>query len=168
MKSSTHEFWLAMGWTTVSFFLHSTLSSSLFSLLPVSLVLSNLLTHTLSRPLLYLAFLALVSEFYSHLPPGVMALVIFIPWFIRRSFRNQSADLSLLWFGIIALCILLQLLITYSPDILSLASADLFRHSWLPETFLTYFPWTHLLGIALFTTLLVYTLSIVIHYRRVP
>lgn len=168
MNTARTTSFLVIFFMALSFMLHSFIvTSSLFSLLPVPVVLSSLLTFTITHPLPYLIVLAVGGELYSHLTPGMLTLISITPWLLRRVFGNFTIDLSLSWLSIVALTIALQLTSVYVPDLLRLMLYDASQHLWLPYTALAFVPWIVMLKTFVVTTSFVYVTSVFLYFRRV-
>ncbi len=155
MRQITREILLVMFLVMLSFVLHSTVTSSLFSLLPAPFVLSSLLTHITTHPLLYTGVLAAAGELYSHRAPGIMTLIVLTPWLIKRIFGNPHIDVSLRWLGVSAITSAAQLTIVYGHDLVQRLLHDI----------LVFIPWSKVLIIFSLTTLTVYTVSVLFYGR---
>lgn len=115
MKKKSTDSILALSLTLLTF-----LTGKLFWFLPVFCVLPAIFTFVLAQPLPYLLASAIIAELFSTLPPGLAALIIFLPLVASRIFSQIVADFTLSYFFFVFLITGGQIILLYVPDIILL------------------------------------------------
>lgn len=101
---------------------------------PSVLILATIIAYVSQGSWRFLLALALVGELFSLLPPGILAVAIFIPWLLTRVPGRPSADFSILFGCWLLLTATVQVgILTIGLWWQALASMTLpLWHSWWP------------------------------------
>lgn len=148
MKSIAEELVFVILLTAIGFVV-----SKYVWLLPFFIFLPIVLTYTVDGPLVYLVLFGVIAELFTFLPPGLMFVVIFLPWIIFRLLGRLQVDMSLFFGSTIVLTILLQVGLVYSPDVY--VARDLLV-----------IPWLRIIPIIMFTSTVAILTSVAIYFNR--
>lgn len=132
MKFLPRDVSVAVVLTLIGTILHVTLRQNTISLTPLPLLLSVCMVWLLPTPGYYLLALAVTSELFSWLPPGVMSAVTVIPMLIYRLRRATEVDISFTFTMLLITSVTLQVLVLALPLVLTALPADTLRVSSLP------------------------------------
>ena len=97
MTNNTKLFYYWAGVAGMILLGHLFVTQGLFSLLPGPLVLALIITYTTPGSLRLLLFLAVVSELFSTLPPGSLAVAMLAPYLVAKIPGRPAADVTV-WF----------------------------------------------------------------------
>ncbi len=129
------------------------LLGQLFWFLPAIITLPIIFTYNLNHPTVYLVSTALIMEFFATLPPGVAALIVFLPLVIHRLSKKVTVDLSISFIAIIFFTATLQLLVLFLPDVIVLKDISIL-------------PWPTIITIISFSSVFSYILTIFVKFNR--
>lgn len=121
MKPQTREILFIAGVVVLAAWAHSVLRYGTFSVLLLPIFVSILVTYVASVPTYYLLILAVIAELYSSFPPGVMTLVVLVPWLVRSVMRERQPTLSFTFLVKIVVTVILQLAILSAIEVINLA-----------------------------------------------
>lgn len=138
-----------------------------FASISFILTVPSIVALRIESPVLYLGLFALFGELFSTLPPGVVALAIFTPFFLKRFLPLRTFDFSFSYAAALFGALALQLLILFSPDIFrAWQSSDAIIFPLLDIVGLI--PWVYLGGVLWFSGCYVFLTSLILHNFRWP
>lgn len=111
--------WFLGGILILTAWLHSTVHYLLFSLIPLPVVIPIILTWTAPNAWIFLAIWAITAELFSTLPPGLLAIITFLPWIIRLLIPRVTADLSFTFLAVIVCTVLVQVAAVVGYDLIT-------------------------------------------------
>jgi hypothetical protein len=149
-------------YTAVFFvFIFALLASKYIWFLPFILIFPVIVTFVLPSPLALLGGLAILSEFFSTSLPGIMVVVVLLPWLtayaFKRFYKEVKVDFLISFYLIVGLIIFCQIIL------LSLSLA-------VPESLgvweiIIAVPWLKAMFTIIASSLIVATASIFIRYN---
>ncbi|MEX1998028.1 MAG: hypothetical protein WEA04_05155 [Candidatus Andersenbacteria bacterium] len=125
MSTSAQKLLLIISLVVINSLLHVFAKNNLVSFIPAPLVLATVLIWVLPAPLPYVFLLAIVSEVFSSLPFGLMALAILLPLFIFRLRKRIDVDLSFSFLALLGLTAIGQQLVMISADVVTFSQQGL-------------------------------------------
>lgn len=167
MKGATHgrTMWLyRILWSIAALALHQHARYSLFSVIPLTILVPLTIAWTVHKPFLPLLVWSIIAEIFSTLPLGVITVVQFIPWIIRRLFGADEFDLSLVPVGLIILSVTIQTAAIIGFDLVR-AQGGL---GWNWSVVADFMPWTLVPMIIIFSSLATILSCLVWNYFHTP
>jgi len=121
--------------------------------MPFIVLVPMVIVYTVDSPLVYLFSLALIGELFSFLPPGIVIMVVFIPWVIQRIVRVVQVDVSFAFAAMVVGTCLLQLAVMFIPSAVQAGSVQVV-------------PWLSAGLVVLFSSTVTWLVAIAVYYNR--
>lgn len=121
--------------------------------IPWILLLPILLAYTIENPLAYLTTIAVTAELLTGLPVGIMVLVVFLPWLIKKTLGQPEIDINFTFPAV--------LIVTTTSQVISMFLPDIYNHATL-----AIIPWLKIIPTILLTSSIAFLISIAVRFNR--